>query len=88
MKRLKNYLEEAECDYIEEGANKQNIALASWEGDASNVTLPITHTNCKSIPAIVVGGSSINIISKRLYDESNLLTMKEAPFLIDSQLPS
>ena len=81
-KERKAPLEEVECDYIEEGADKQNIALASWEGDASNVTLPVTHKNCKPIPSIVDGGSGINIISRRLYDEWNLPTMEEAPFSI------
>ena len=81
-KERKAPLEEVECDYIEEGADKHNIALASWEGDASNMTLPVTHKNCKPIPSIVDGGSSINIISMRLYDEWNLPTMEEAPFSI------
>jgi len=31
------------CDFIKEGADHQKIAIASWEGDASNVMLPITH---------------------------------------------
>ena len=73
---------EVECDFIEEGADRQNIALASWEGDASNVTLPVTHKNCKPISSIVDGGSGINIISHKLYNEWNLPPMEPAPFTI------
>jgi len=58
--------DEVQCDFIEEGANHQSIAIASWEGDASNVMLPMTNKNCKLIPSIVDGGSGINIISKKL----------------------
>ena len=71
-----------ECDFIEEGADRQNIALASWEGETSNVTLPVTHKNCKPIPSIVDSGSGINIISRKFYDEWNLPKMEEAPFSI------
>lgn len=56
-------LAEVECDFIEEGVDRHNIALVSWEGDASNVILPMTHKNCKAISLIVDGGSGINIIS-------------------------
>ena len=75
-------LAEVECDFIEEGADRHNIALASWEGDASNVTLHVTHKNCKSISSIVDGGSGINIISHKLYDEWNLPPMEPTPFTI------
>ena len=44
--------------------------------------LPVTHKNYKPIPSIVDGGSGINIISRRLYDEWNLPKMEEAPFSI------
>ena len=71
-----------ECDFIEEGADRHNIALASWEGETSNATLHVTHKNCKPIPSIVDGGSGINIISRKLYDEWNLPKMEEAPFSI------
>ena len=33
--------EEVRCDFIEEGVDHQKIAIASWEGDASNAMLPI-----------------------------------------------
>jgi len=64
--------DEFRCDFIEEGTNHQKIVIASWEGDASNVMLPITYKNYNSIPSIVNGGSSINIISKKLYDAWDL----------------
>jgi len=64
-----NPQEEIKCYFIEEGVDRQNIVLASWEGDASNVMLPMTHKNYQPIPSIVDGGLGIKIISKRLYDE-------------------
>lgn len=46
------------------------------------MTLPITHNNFKFIPSIVDGGSGLNIISRKLYDEWNLPKIEEAPFSI------
>ena len=60
--------EEVRCDFIEEGADRQKIAITGWEGDASNVMLPITYKNYDSVTSIVDGGSGINIIAKKLYD--------------------
>ena len=71
-----------QCDFIEEGVDHQKIAIASWEGDASNVMLPMTHKNCEPIPSIVDGGSGINIISKTLYDAYDLLGTEPAPLSI------
>jgi len=48
--------DEIRCDFIEEGTNHQEIAIASWEGDASNMMLPIMYKNYNSIPSIVNGG--------------------------------
>ena len=48
--------EEVRCDFIEEGVDRQKIAIASWEEDASNVILPITYKNYNSVSSIVDGG--------------------------------
>ena len=74
--------EEVRCDFIGEGVDRQKIAIANWEGDASNVMVPISYKNCNSIAFIVDGGSSINIIAKKLYDVWELPKMKLAPFSI------
>ena len=42
----------------------------------------MTHKNNKSISSIVDGGSGINIISHKLYNEWNLPPMEPAPFTI------
>ena len=72
--------DEVQCDFIEEGVDHQKIARASWEGDASNVMLPMTYNNFEPIPSIVDGGSCINAISKKLYDVWDLPRMESAPF--------
>ena len=71
------------CDFIEEGAGLQKIAIASWEGDASNVMLPITYKNCNPIAYIVDGGLGINIIARKLYDAWDLFQMEPVPFSIN-----
>lgn len=42
----------------------------------------VTHKNCKAISSIVDGGSGINIISHKLYNEWNLPSMDTTPFTI------
>ena len=74
--------DEVRCDFIEEGADRQKIAITSWEGDASNVMLPITHKNCNPITSIVDGGLGINIIARKLYDVWELPKMEPTPFPI------
>ena len=74
--------DEVRCDFIEEGADRQKIAIASWEGDASNVMLPITYKAYSAVSSIVDGGSGINIIAKKLYDAWDLPKMEPAPFSI------
>ena len=78
----KTLQDEVRYDLIEEGVDHQKIAIASWEGDASNVMLPITYKNCNPIASIVDGGSSINIIAKKLYESWDLPKMESAPFSI------
>ena len=51
-----------ECDYVEEGIDLHNIAI-SWEGETSNVTLPLSHKNSSVIHVIFDGGSGVNILS-------------------------
>ena len=60
--------EEVRCDFIEEGTYRQKIAIASYEGDASNVMLPISYKAHNDVSSIIDGGSYINIIAKKLYD--------------------
>ena len=52
--------DEVRCDFIEEGDDRLKIAIASWEGDASNVMLPIAYKNCNPIASIVDGALGIN----------------------------
>jgi len=81
-KDRENPQEEVRCDFIEEGADQQKIAIASWEGDASNVMLPIAYKANTAVPSIIDGGSGINIIAKKLYDVWQLPKMEPAPFSI------
>ena len=57
--------DEVRCDFIEEGVDRQKIAIASWEGDASNEMLPITYENCNPIASSVDGCSSFSILLGR-----------------------
>ena len=70
-----------ECDYVEEGIDLQNITI-SWEGETSNVTLPLSHKNSSVIHAIVDGGSGVNIISRETYDKWGLPPLEKAPYTI------
>ena len=60
--------EEVRCDFIEEEVDRQKIAITSWEGDASNVMLPISYKAHTIVSSIINGGSCINIIAKKVYD--------------------
>ena len=70
------------CDFIEERVDRQKIAIASWEGDASNVMLPISYKTYNVVSSIIDGGSCINSIAKKLYDAWELPKMEPAPFSI------
>ena len=69
------------CDYVEEDVDLHNI-LISWEGETSNVTLPLSNKDSPIIHAIVDGSSGVNIISCETYDKWGLPPLEKSPYTI------
>ena len=70
-----------ECDYVGEGIDLHNIAI-SWEGETSNIILPMSHESFLVITVIIDGGSGVNILSQETYDNWGLPPLEKAPYTI------